>query len=575
MQKTGFILPTVLTVSLAVIAIITSLLMITTASYQGYYKDHYQKMADQAAEAGSAYATACLNLSSHIQSWGPAVGRNNLTPNTNCNGTNSYPTNMYVYSDSDVRTYFTVGDLDYSYPFSAQISAQGVAEELRPDGSVSKTYTSVQKKVITWPTDVEGQMSASGTNRTCAIVNYQVYCWGFNRVGQLGDGRYVGIPNPNPPPVITVETASNIDSLVPVKVLRQAGVMAGKKMVKIFVAQHHSCALSDDGKMYCWGYNNVGQLGTGDTNDSAVPVQVGGVLAGLTITDIGGAGDVSCAIAGGKIYCWGRNSTGATGRGTTSGNSLSPGLVSTSGLPANYTATALSKSGSRARNMCAIVAGNAYCWGQNNTGAVGNGNNTDQSSPVAVTRAAGILSGKTVTEISLDGYNDGNTNGYAHVCAVASGRVYCWGENNSGQLGISNTNPTRTTSQNTPTAVVTSGVLNGRTIQNVNVGVKHSCVRADGGVYCWGNNGSGQVGNGNNTTQYVPVAVAQEPGNLTASNVISIGAGANRGCAVVVDGRTFCWGLNGSGQIGDGTKINRNVPTESLFLRPTGNQFIF
>lgn len=566
--RSGFILPSAIVISLAVIAVLVGLLMTTTASYRGGYTEHYQKLADEAAEAGSAYATACLSLSGHIQTWGAAAGQPNLTPNADCNGANSYPANTYVYSNTKVRTYFVVGDLDYSAQFSAQVSAQGYAQALKPDGSVLATYTSIQKKVLAWPTEVEGQMSSSGTNRTCAIVNYRVYCWGYNAYGQLGDGRYIGSGGH--------ESASAIDSTIPVKVTQEPGVMADKKIVKIFVAQYHSCALSDDGLMYCWGFNGSGQLGQGNQTDSPVPVQVGGALAGKVVTDIGGTNNATCAIADSKIYCWGSNDNGMTGRNTTSGNSLSPGLVTASNtsttLPTSYAATALSTSGSRAKLMCAIANGKAYCWGQNTAGSVGDNSTTLRQVPTKV-NDSGVLSGKTITSISLDGYSTGGTDGYGHVCAVASGSVYCWGENNYGQLG---NNSGSNADSSVPVAVIATGVLSGKTVQDVKVGLRHSCALADGGAYCWGLSSSGQVGDGGTATRKFPVAVAQQPGNLTATNVISIGAGANRGCAVVIDGRTFCWGLNSTGQIGDGTKNNnRLVPTESLFLRPTGNQYIF
>jgi len=563
----GFILPTILALSLTIIGVMTALIVMAGSSYKDGYVDRYQKLADEAAEAGSAYATACLTLSVHIQTWGPAAGKGNLKPDTDCKGDTTYSSNTYVYNDSEVRSYFVVSDLDYSVQFSAQVSARGYAEVLKPDGTVQKTYTSIQKKIISWPTEIASQMSASGTNRTCAVVNFQVYCWGYNAYGQLGDGRYLGPPN-------NMEGSSSIDSTVPVKVYQEPGVMAGKKIVKIFVAQYHTCALSDDGLMYCWGVNSNGQLGTGTTTDSSVPVQVKGALNGKVITDIGGTNNATCAIAAGKIYCWGTNLNGVTGLETTSGYTVTPTPVvaknTSTTLPTNYTATALSTSGSRARVMCAIVSGKAYCWGQNDAGSVGDGTTSQKTVPTKVVDT-GVLSGKTVTSISQDGYVNTSSGGFSHVCAVASGKVYCWGENNEGQLGNNSY-----TSSSSPVAVTTSGVLSGKTVQDVQVGLRHSCVMANNGVYCWGLGTSGQLGDGTSSSKPYPVTVSQQPGNLTDSNVVSIGAGANRGCAVVIDGRTFCWGLNSTGQIGDGTKYNnRIVPTESLFLRPVGNQYIF
>lgn len=568
MRRIGFALPTVLIISLTVLTVLLALLATISAAHKGVYVDHYQKMADEAAEAGTSYAASCLNLSNHVQTWGPAASNPDLSQTTDCDGTaNAYPGNQYVYSDATVRTYFVVGDLDYSLGYTAQVSSRGYAEVLRPDGTVSKTYASVQKRVITWSTDYVGAMSASGTNRTCAIMSGSVYCWGFNAYGQLGNGQYLGSPS-------DIEASSSVDSLTPVKVVQQAGVMAGKTITKIFVAQYHSCALSSDGKMYCWGYNANGQLGNNTQTDSAVPIEVGGALAGLTITDIGGTRDTSCAIAEGKIYCWGGNQFGVLGINTTAtARLLTPTLVvagnTSTTLPTAYTATILATSGSRASLMCAVAGGAAYCWGHNDVGQVGDGTTTQRNLPTKVV-STGVLSGKTVTSISKDGYYTIASGAVEHVCAVADGGVYCWGENNDGELGNSST-----TDSSVPVAVTTSGVLSGRTIQDVKVGLRHSCVLSDGAVYCWGYNSSGQVGDSTNTTRTAPVTVTQEAGKMTGSNVISIGAGANRSCAVIDDGRTFCWGLNNNGQIGDGTTTSRNKPTESLFLRPLANQYIF
>lgn len=587
----GFILPTVLVLSLTIVTIMVTALMVTSSSYDGNYGDSYQKLADEAAEAGSAYATACLNLMDHDQSWGPAMSRPNLAPNTDCLGANSYPGNQYVYSSSKVRTYFSVGNLDYSADFSAQVSSVGYAQVLRANGTVEKTYSSMQKKIITWPTDISGQMSASGTNRTCAIVTSQVYCWGLNRFGQLGNGLYLGAQTAptksTDDPEVTcpcnTDNASIIDSTVPVKVVQESGVMAGKKIKKIFVAQHHSCALSEEGVMYCWGMNNYGQLGRGNTVDSAVPVQVGGALAGKEITDIGGTANTSCAIAETKIYCWGHNNKGQVGRNNTS-NAVSPVLVvagnTATTLPTSYAATKLATSGSRSQLMCAIANNRAYCWGQNDDGSVGDGTDAstapagthkDKLLPTKVSETGG-LAGQDVTSISQDGYVSDASGGFAHVCVVANLKVYCWGENNTGQVG-----DWSNTFRKTPVAVWAGagGALNGRNVQDVQVGLRHSCARSDGMIYCWGLNNYGQLGNNNNTNQTRAVAVYTQPGMLNGTNVIAVGAGANRSCAVVTDGRTFCWGLNNTGQIGDGTKDNRNIPTESLFLRPIANQYIF
>ncbi len=153
-----------------------------------------------------------------------------------------------------------------------------------------------------------------------------------------------------------------------------------------------------------------------------------------------------------------------------------------------------------------------------------------------------------------------------------NGKVYCWGDNNYGQLGNNST-----TDSTIPVAVrANSGdQLYNKTVTGVSAGLYHTCAVANARAYCWGSGGSGQLGNNSSATKYVPVAVSQLSGGLLNVDVTAIGGGSNRGCAITEDARTFCWGLNSQGQIGDGTTITRYVPTESLYLRPKDNQYIY
>lgn len=575
----GYILPTIVIISFVTLVMIISLLVVAGSTFRGAYKDHYQLVAEEAAEAGVEYATACLQLNNRFQTWGPAASTQNLSPSADCNGANSYASNKYITNANGVRSYFDVGNLDFKLEYGVQISSNGYAEVLNSAGNVIKTYRSTIKKVITWPTNYTGQLSASGTYRTCAVVSGSAYCWGRNAYGQLGNGVSAGgdinLPSPS------------VDTTVPVKVFQAPGVLGGKTIIDIFTAQYHTCVLTSEGKVYCWGQNNDGQLGDGTVIYKDKPVEVGGALASKTVTDIGGTRNTSCAIAEGKIYCWGAANTGMTGIGQLPAAALpggklkTPTLVVTGtnppDLPSSYVATQLSTEGSRGGTMCALANGKAYCWGESNAGSLGNGTigaGTMVFQPTKVDDS-GVLAGKTITNISQDGSSAGF---YSHVCVTASGKVYCWGENAAGELGDgTNTNRSR------PVAVDTSGVLAGKVIDEVRVGMLHTCARSGGAVYCWGSNRYGSVGDGSSfftvgTTPRVhlsPRAVLTDPLKLTGTNVISIGAGSNRSCAIVNDGRTFCWGRNDMGQVGDGTLTDRNTPTESLFLRPVGNRYIF
>lgn len=578
MKQRGFALPVIIFMSTAImIAGLATLQVVVSLRAYGL-SQYYIKIAEEAAEAGTIYASACLENNNRTQTWGaddnnPVTTPNPLTQDTYCDGTDYQPgTSVLVANDSRIKTEFIVGNLDYvssnaTQVYSVQISAKGFAKiKTGATSSVTKTYQATVKKTIVWNTSLNSSRSVSGTYRTCTIMSGSVYCWGRNARGQLGNGQSTG-GNP--------ENSSSADSYIPVKVRKDTGVLAGKVVDDMFAAQFHNCALAS-GKVYCWGWNNNGQLGQGNTTDSSVPVEVKGALLGKTVTAIGGSGNTSCAIAEGKIYCWGSNSSGTVGVNTTTSYYTTPQLVvagnTSTTLPSSYTATKLSTSGSRSYLMCAIADGKAYCWGPNEVGQVGDGTTTTPRRLPTKVLDTGVLSGKTITSISQDGYIDSASGAYPHVCVVANGSLYCWGENNSGQLGRAAGN---TTDSSSPVAVYASGVLSGKTIQDVGAGLRHTCALAGGEVYCWGLNSSGQVGDNTTTTRYVPVKVYQETNVLQGITVNSIGAGANRGCAVTANAKAFCWGLNSDGQIGDGTLINRKKPTESLFLRPKNNQYIY
>lgn len=583
MRQRGFALPLVLITTSAMLIVMLALLQTVTSIRSLSLSQYYIKIAEEAAEAGATYATACLENNNRVQTWGSnasgGVAKPNLTQDTDCTGTDlGVAYSVLVASDNRIKTEFEVGNLDFSsgnstQVNSVQVSAKGYARiKAGSTSAVARTYESTIKKTIVWNTSFEGQRSVSGTYRTCAIMSGSLYCWGRNARGQLGNGQYTGT---NP------ENSSSADTTIPVKVVKQNGVLAGKIVSDLFSAQFHNCALAD-GKVYCWGYNVAGQLGVGNTTDSAVPVEVGGALSGKVVTAIGGSGDTSCAIAEGKIYCWGRNTYGTVGNASVTASFTTPQLVATgvgSNLPATYIATKLTTSGSRSNNMCAIADDQAYCWGENSEGSVGDNTITLRRQPTRVLQEAGILLNKKITAISQDGFTPG-TNSLPHVCVVATdmdganGKAYCWGDNVYGQLGI-NTSGGSAQSRK-PVAVRTNvgDALYNKTVTDIAVGLNHSCALANGDVFCWGVNSSGQIGDNTTTQRNLPRAVSKLSGGLLNQTVTAIGSGSNRSCAIA-NSKTFCWGRNSEGQIGDGTLIDRDTPTESLFLRPNNNEYIY
>jgi alpha-tubulin suppressor-like RCC1 family protein len=243
---------------------------------------------------------------------------------------------------------------------------------------------------------------AAGGLHTCALdAGGAPFCWGANDVGQLGFNtpitRCGGRPcSPLPTPV---EGA-----------LRLATVAAGDA---------HTCGLTPDGAVYCWGQNADGRLGNGFTQSAARPVLVG---ADLRLTALAAGGGHTCALRdGGSIYCWGRNAEHQVGATT---SETCPGGVACATRPVAvplegrfvFLATG-------SLHACAVRDdGVVYCWGSNQDGQLGDGLGIAHSAPTPV------AFDQRVTQVAA---------GDAHTCALtAAGEVYCWGDNLRGQLGI-------------------------------------------------------------------------------------------------------------------------------------------
>ncbi len=334
---------------------------------------------------------------------------------------------------------------------------------------------------------------------TCALLtNGKVACWGENNEGQLGTG------NRN-------------DSEVPVLV--DGGALAGQTVTQIVVGFDHTCALIADGSVACWGDNNEGQLGTGNRNDSEVPVLVdGGALSSKVVTQIATGTNHTCAlIAGGTVSCWGWNFAGELGIGNTERSEV-PVLVAGGAL----TGEIVTEITTGSSFTCALIAGGTVsCWGENNSGQLGTGDENDSNIPVLVD--GGSLAGKRVIELGV---------GTAHACALLSdGTVSCWGRNRYGQLGIGNN-----TKKNLPTSS-DRGALNLRTVTQITLGSYHTCALvADGSLVCWGFNRSGQLGRGNNSNTNAAVAVvwpkratAVEKPTISGSPIVGRQLVANKG----------------------------------------------
>lgn len=288
----------------------------------------------------------------------------------------------------------------------------------------------------------------------------------------------------------------------------------------------YTCAVTTEGAVKCWGVNTKGQLGDGSTLSSKTPVSVVGLTSQVTALALGRTH--ACAIQAGALKCWGGNGAGQLGDGSTV-DRLTPTQVT--GLTANVGLIATGD-----EHTCAsLTSGPLMCWGLNSNGQLGDGSNSQRSVPVAVTGLNG-----NVTSLSA---------GTGGTCAVIAGSAKCWGLNANGVLGNGST-----TNENKPVQVygLTSGVT------QISQGDIHACAIVSGGVRCWGHMNYGRLGNGGATTSSSYSAYPVQVSGL--SGVTNLSAGGSFTCVTTTTDAVRCWGFNQFGMLGDGTTTHRSTP---------------
>ncbi len=299
---------------------------------------------------------------------------------------------------------------------------------------------------------------SAGNDHTCAITTTSdVYCWGADASGQLGDG------------------GPNTDQSAPTLVLGTAGLFNF-----VSAGSEHTCAVTLAGAGYCWGKNTEGQLGDSTTLMRTTPAPVSGLVVFKSIsagTGLLGSAHTCGFNTSNVAYCWGDTKSGQLGDGTNT-QRLAPTAVS------GGTSIAYLASGDQ--YTCAVtLAGAGKCWGVNADGQLGDGSTTPSNAPVAV---AGSL--------TLDGISTGSR----FSCATSLGSVYCWGDNSWGQLGDGSTT-------NSPMPVMVTG---GWILPDLGTAVsEHMCaVTGSGALFCWGEGFNGRLGNGSTADSSVPVLVS-------------------------------------------------------------------
>ncbi|MFY9489080.1 MAG: hypothetical protein WAP35_10370 [Solirubrobacterales bacterium] len=349
---------------------------------------------------------------------------------------------------------------------------------------------------------------SAGAYHSCAVTDSGgAKCWGYNAYGGIGDG-----------------TTSNRSAPVSV-----TGLESGVQDVS--VGYYHSCALTTAGGVKCWGYGFQGQLGNGGYSNATTPVDVSGLTSG--VESISSGAYHTCAVTtGGGVKCWGHAAFGQVGDGVAGSVRYTPADVVglTSGV------ASVSAGG---YHTCAVTdTGGAKCWGRGAEGQIGNGSYANQATPTDV---PGFSS--DVGSIAA---------GLRHTClyTAGTGDVYCWGRGSEGQLGDG-----LGTSSNVPTLISTVAA---KTVDgSISAGIAHTCLLGQNeSLWCWGAGSYGQLGNGSVSNTNSPVAVTGFP----AGSARSVSAGGYHSCAIDVDDSVSCWGYRHYGQLGSGSLTDQLVP---------------
>ena len=365
----------------------------------------------------------------------------------------------------------------------------------------------------------------------------KLYTWGWNRNGQLGNGTTENSSMP-----ICISDIEN-------------SPLSGKDIVDVHIYDYIIIAKDSNGKLYSWGYNNSGQLGNGTTENSSMPVCIsdieGSPLNGKNIVKV--YADYSTMIvkdSDGKLYSWGYNGYGQLGNGTTTNSSMPVCISDIKNSPLkgknivdvhNYGYRIIAKDSN----------GKLYSWGENYYGQLGNGTTANSSMPICISDIENSpLREKNIVNI----YWDANT----IIAKDSNGKLYSWGRNNFGQLGNG-------TTENSSMPICISDMenrpLNGKNIVDVYADYTMIAKDSNGKLYSWGDNDSGKLGNGTTTNSSMPICISEVEGSpLKEKNIVKIYRGYDTIIAKDSDGKLYSWGSNGDGQLGDGTRNNSNIP---------------
>ncbi|MCW2784643.1 MAG: Alpha-tubulin suppressor [Marmoricola sp.] len=483
-------------------------------------------------ETATGVAAATKNLGLHVNPPPPPVIRTTSLPIGKL--LTPYSAQLMVSTTGAPAGTWTAAGLPTGFKLNA---STGVISDVLPAAVVDKVITVgfTQTSTGTAATTVQLALHVVAANGSTTAALYDgggrfgcrvksdqtLWCWGAQDSGELGQGG-----------PLTFGTTVN----KPAKVGTATDWIAISASGTSLPGHAFACGIRTSGAAYCWGYDGDGELGTGAATTTSPTV----VAGGRTWESISAGFSHTCGITtAGALYCWGDPSFGELG--ITPAPSADVPLPLEVGTDSDWESVSAGYTGT-----CAVKAtGTMWCWGFGGRGQLGNGGTSDVGTP---------------TQVGADNSWATVSQGYGFSCATkVDGTAWCWGPSNGGELANGTTVNDSTTDALVPTKVGTdtdwSSISTGGTGST-----GHACAtKLTGEVWCWGENGHGQVGDGTQVTRSTPVEVGSD------TDWTSVSVGGSHTCAVKTDGGVWCWGSNDGGQLG----INSTPAAVPMELTPT------
>ncbi len=384
-------------------------------------------------------------------------------------------------------------------------------------------------------TDRKYQQVSTGRAHVCAISDGALFCWGANDRGQISASVRGDVTEPT----------------------RIATTGGPEKWRSVTAGFQSTCAIADDGRLFCWGRNDSGQLGIGTITDAGSPVPVASELADWTLVALGGGqsfGQHACAVsASAGLMCWGSNTF----------LQLADAVAPSSDVPLPVALPDVTALALAAYSTCAISSGDVYCWGYDSAGSLGDPAVVPAGNPIATPTLATALRGGW-TELGA---------GEIGVCGLHGDQVFCWGisRNGNGAAGGAwlpgQAGFTQTVAEGAEHVAVgfnESIDLAGGTIFDL----ENGCYLGGGAIRCWGDNRFGQLAQGATAETPTPLEIV---GGRTWTQLAT---GVRHTCGIDGDGKAACWGST-LGAAVDGTLAGTvELPCDQFACDPSTPQTI-